>query len=67
VTGLLVESGSADDLAKKMHWAMGNPEKMAAMGRNARKLYEARFTADRNYEQLTAIYRDVIEEAKGIS
>jgi len=37
------------------------------MGRNARKLYEARFTADRNYEQLTAIYRDVIEEAKGIS
>ena len=34
------------------------------MGRNARALYEERFTPERNYRQLTAIYRDVIEEAR---
>jgi hypothetical protein len=33
------------------------------MGRNARARYEAEFTADRNYDQLMAIYRNVIDEA----
>ncbi len=62
VTGLLFEPGNADDLAIKMQWAQQNPTQMLQMGLNARKLYEAKYTADRNYEQLIAIYRDAITE-----
>lgn len=64
VTGLQFETGNAQDLAAKMRWAQAHPEQMTAMGRNARALYEGRFTPERNYQQLTAIYRDVIEEAR---
>lgn len=61
VTGLLFEPGNADDLAAKLHWAKQNPERMRQMGRNARQYYEAEYTADKNYAQLMAIYRDAIE------
>ncbi len=64
VTGLLFDPGNADDLADKMCWALDNPDRMSEMGRNARNLYEAEFTAHRNYQQLIAIYRDAIEEVK---
>jgi glycosyltransferase involved in cell wall biosynthesis len=60
ITGLLFEPGNAQDLADKLRWAQAHPEDMAAMGRNARALYEAEFTADRNYAQLITIYNDAI-------
>ena len=60
VTGLLFEPGNSQDLADKMRWAQGHPEEMADMGRTARKLYEAEFSAERNYQQLMAIYQDAI-------
>lgn len=60
VTGLLFEPGQAADLEDKMRWAIANPERLAAMGRAARLRYEARYTADINYGQLTAIYREAI-------
>lgn len=62
VTGLLFESGNANDLAVKMQWAQENPEQMSLMGQNARKKYEAEYTSDRNYAQLISIYRDAIED-----
>jgi glycosyltransferase involved in cell wall biosynthesis len=62
ITGLLFEPGKPEDLAQKMLWAQQNPEHMATMGRNARALYEAEFTAERNYHQLMAIYQDAIAE-----
>lgn len=63
-TGLLFEPGNPRDLAEKMAWAMANPEKMAEMGRKARAKYEAEFTPEKNYQQLMAIYKDVIEEQR---
>ena len=48
-----------------MAWAISNPLAMAEMGKNARAEYEAKYTADRNYEQLMAIYTDVLEEHAG--
>ncbi|MHB1176427.1 MAG: glycosyltransferase [Sulfuriferula sp.] len=65
VTGLLFEPGNAQDLAVKMRWAQQHPQQMAQMGRNARTLYETEFTAERNYQQLIAIYHDAIREVKG--
>jgi glycosyltransferase involved in cell wall biosynthesis len=63
-TGLLFEPGSAEDLARKIAWAEQNPAAMREMGEAARKEYEAKYTPDKNYEQLMDIYRDVIEAAK---
>lgn len=59
-TGLLFEPGSATDLAAKIAWAEDHPEEMRRMGRNARRRYEAEFTAEANYAQLMSIYRDAI-------
>ncbi|HEX5464791.1 MAG TPA: glycosyltransferase family 4 protein, partial [Burkholderiales bacterium] len=59
-TGLLFENGSAAALAEKMRWALANPRLVSRMGDNARAEYDARFTPERNYEQLAAIYGDVI-------
>lgn len=64
VTGLLFEPGNSQDLSLKLQWAAHNPLEMDAMGLNARKHYEAEFTAESNYHQLMAIYADAITEAK---
>jgi glycosyltransferase involved in cell wall biosynthesis len=64
VTGLLFDPGDGADLRRKMEWAAANPSRMADMGRTARVHYEANYTADRNYLQLTSIYRDVMSEAR---
>jgi glycosyltransferase involved in cell wall biosynthesis len=60
LTGLLFEPGNPSDLASKMAWAQSHPEAMAEMGCNARRLYEREYTAERNHQQLVAIYRDAI-------
>lgn len=64
VTGLLFESGNVADLATKMHWALAHPAEMAEMGRRARRRYEERYTAERNYGHLMQIYESVLAEAK---
>lgn len=61
VTGLLVEPGSAKDLAEKMRWAIEHPEAMLQMGRAARARYEERYTSEINYSQLMGIYEEAIE------
>lgn len=65
VTGLLFEPGDPASLADTMRWALEHPAEMAAMGKAARAHYEANFTAERNYQQLLAIYEGAISEAKG--
>ena len=57
-TGLLVEPGSASDLASRLAWANGNPAALAAMGDAARRVYETRYTGVENYRQLAVIYRE---------
>ena len=59
-TGLHFTPGDAGDLAVKVEWAWAHPEEMAAMGRAARAEYEAKYTAERNYEMLMEIYRKAL-------
>lgn len=61
-TGLLFEPGDPCDLAAKAAWALAHPEQMAAMGRNARTQYEAKFSAEVNYRRLMEIYDGVLEQ-----
>jgi glycosyltransferase involved in cell wall biosynthesis len=62
VTGLHFNSGDEKDLADKVRWAADNPGEMLRMGRNARLVYEDKYTPEKNYQQLMAVYRDVIEK-----
>ncbi|MCE2509400.1 MAG: glycosyltransferase family 4 protein [Alphaproteobacteria bacterium] len=56
--GLTFAAGNSGELAAKVRWAEANPEAMRAMGKNARKLYEANYTAEANYTRLMEIYEE---------
>lgn len=62
VTGLLFEPGSAEDLARVMHWAETHPDDMARMGAAARARYDDLYTPERNLQMLNSIYADAIAE-----
>lgn len=66
-TGLLFDPGSSVDLARKMTWAERHPEEMRRMGRNAREEYLEKYTPQRNYEQLMAIYRQALSDQQASS
>jgi len=55
-TGLHFAAGDAGDLANKARWAFENPDRMAEMGRAARRLYESLYSPESNYRQLVGIY-----------
>ena len=59
VTGLHVTPGDPADLAAKVRWAWDHPAEMVEMGRAARREYEQKYTAERNYAQLLRIYESV--------
>jgi len=59
-TGLHFTPGDSEDLAAKVEWAWTHPREMEEMGREARAEYEAKYTAERNYEMLMGIYAKVI-------
>jgi glycosyltransferase involved in cell wall biosynthesis len=56
ITGLHFNAGDADDLANKAAWAWNHRSEMNNMGGAARREYETRYTADRNYSLLMKIY-----------
>lgn len=57
-TGLHHRPGDPEDLAAKVEWLLSHPQELAHMRREARAEYEAKYTAERNYEALMAIYRE---------
>jgi glycosyltransferase involved in cell wall biosynthesis len=60
-TGLHFTPGDPDDLARKVEWAWGHPAEMRAMGRDARKEYESKYTAEKNYPLLIDIYNRALQ------
>ncbi len=58
-TGLLFNAEEPDDLAAKANWAWNHPAETEALGCAARQFCEQNFTAEKNYESLMNIYRDV--------
>ena len=63
-TGLLVEPGSASDLARALSWSNGHPDEMARMGANAQRRYEACYTPEVNYGQLMGVYERAISRGR---
>jgi glycosyltransferase involved in cell wall biosynthesis len=63
-TGLLFDAGNASDLRSKVRWLCERPEVAAAMGREARVVYEARYTPERNLARLLEIYGEAFEASR---
>jgi len=61
-TGLLFEPGNAENLAAKMKWMLDNPDACIEMGKNARKEFEKKYTAGKNFEILMDIYNTVLDK-----
>ena len=59
-TGLLFTPGDADDLAEKVEWAATHPADLAEMGREARREFELKYTAEKNYSYLMEIYENTV-------
>ena len=55
-TGLLFEPGNPADLALKIHSLLDDPERSLGMRRAARREYEEKYSAEKNYEMMMAIY-----------
>ena len=62
-TGLHFQTADADDLASKIEYAWNRPAALSAMGRAARQVFEKRYTAETNYQQLLQIYEKSIAHA----
>lgn len=62
ITGIHFEAGSPEDLAGQVRWAWTHPAQVSAMSVAARAEFEARYSAERNYEMLMDIYEGVIAE-----
>jgi glycosyltransferase involved in cell wall biosynthesis len=63
-TGLHFTPGDAEDLAGKAERAWTHPEDMAAMGKQARREFESKYTADSNYEILLGAYQRAIQNGE---
>jgi glycosyltransferase involved in cell wall biosynthesis len=57
VTGLLVRAGDSKDIAEKIEWTYEHPERMAEMGKRARKEFEDKYSAEHSYKALLNIYQ----------
>ncbi len=67
LTGLLFNPGEPADLARKVRWAFEHPEAMAAMRVAARREFEEKYTAEKNYKMLINIYEQAMERAWQLS
>lgn len=59
-TGLHFRPGDVRDLAARVHWALAHPDTLTQMRHHARAAFEARYTAERNYEMCMEIYGRVL-------
>lgn len=60
-TGLLFTPGNATELGDAVNWLLTHPNEAATMRKAARAEYEAKYTAEANYQQLMTIYERAIE------
>ncbi len=66
-TGLFFRAGDSRMLAATIGWAREHKAEMEVMGQNARKEFEQKYSATRNYDMLMTIYAAAIRSAQGKS
>ena len=63
-TGLLFHPGDAQDLAAKVEQILSQPAKLNQMRQEARAEFEAKYTAEQNYQMLMDIYEQVLSRRR---
>jgi len=66
-TGRYFCPGDAVDLAAQVDWVLAHPSELQRMRQAARAEFEAKYTAERNYEMLMQIYTDVLEKRGAVA
>jgi glycosyltransferase involved in cell wall biosynthesis len=61
-TGLLFEPGNPADLAEKLQWVAEHEQECIEMGKNARKVFEERYTSAINFQKVVGIYKKVMKK-----
>jgi glycosyltransferase involved in cell wall biosynthesis len=64
-TGLHFAAGQAGSLVEAVRWYRDHPSEVSLMRAQARLEYEAKYTAERNYAQMAAIYDSVLQQSAG--
>lgn len=59
-SGLLFRPGDSKDLAERLGWITRHQSEFVSMRQKAREEYDDKYTAERNYELLVGIYRQVV-------
>jgi glycosyltransferase involved in cell wall biosynthesis len=62
-TGCLFEPGNATDLSDRVDRLVAQPERLAQMRIQARLEFEAKYTAQANYQQLLDVYQPLLRSA----
>jgi glycosyltransferase involved in cell wall biosynthesis len=65
ITGLHHKAGDPHDLARKVHDLLRDPQRLARLRQTARTAFEARYSAERNIELMTGLYRRAIAHHQG--
>lgn len=60
ITGLTFEPGNVEDLRNKIEYMLANKDKVCEMGRNARRLIEEEFNAEKHGQKVIEIYQSTI-------
>ncbi|HEX5430596.1 MAG TPA: glycosyltransferase family 4 protein, partial [Bryobacteraceae bacterium] len=63
-TGLLFRPSDSEDLAAQVQWAFNHLEQIQTMRAAARREFEEKYTADRNYKMLMNIYELAIANSR---
>jgi glycosyltransferase involved in cell wall biosynthesis len=61
-SGLLFRPSDPTDLATKIDFLLADPQRLAQLRLTARIEFESKYTADRNYQLLKAVYQSVIDQ-----
>ena len=67
VAGWHFAPGDVNDLIRAVTEAMQNVEQRRSRGCNARRLFEARYTKDENYRQLSAVYASALQRPGAVA
>lgn len=61
-SGLHFAPGDVSDLVRQVTWMLDHPQEWQALRQRTRAVYEAKYSAERNYEMLMRIYQAALHE-----
>jgi glycosyltransferase involved in cell wall biosynthesis len=64
VNGFRFKPGDDTDLADRIRYVLGQPERLQAMRQSSRMFYEKNYTPKRNYDLLIQIYESAIQNGR---